>query len=263
MLTHPNVSYLMRSIHPRRVLTFLAFALLLPVGLTAASLEDFPPFSKKEYTPAGLGPKEPDPEVNFPGSATARKLTKGSAVVSILVNAEGQAEEMLVVKCTDHVFGTALLEAAKTLKFAPARFKGSPVPARFNLAYSFAPTGKMMTLNALQAASNISAGAPQMVYGAVAENVLDRPLEFTHAAMPPLPAGHVDAGAKPVMLFVTFYVDAEGTVRAPNVESAPAPELIAPMIETVRHWTFKPPMVKGMPVLVFTGRAVGFGPAAQ
>jgi len=253
----------MSFFHPRHTLSVLAIAWLLPVGLPAANLADFPPFAKKEYTPAGLGPKEPDPEINFPGSATARKLTKGSAVVSVLVNAGGQPEDMLVVKCTDPVFGTALLEEAKTLKFAPARFKGSPVPARFNFAYNFAPTGKTITVNALEAAGNLSAGAAPTAYAAVAEGRLDRPLEFTHAAMPPLPAGYVAVGAKPVMLFVTFYVDAEGTVRAPNVESAPAPELIAPMIETVRHWTFKPPLLKGMPVLVFAGRAVGFGPAVQ
>ena len=243
---------------PHLVSRLALLALATPL-LAASMLAAGPAFPKGEYTPASLGPKEPDLEINFPGSALAHAIPKGSAVVGILVNADGKAAYLLVVNCTDPAFGKALLDAVGSLTFAPARFKGVPVPARFHIKYQFSPPAKSIAVNAVEAAT-IRANSLQapVVYAAVAESKLDQPLEFIQSAVPGLPAGYRPAGEQRVMLAVTFYVDAEGRVRAPNVESAPAPELIAPMIEAVREWTFTPPRFKGKPVLVFASRLVGF-----
>ncbi len=252
----------MRLIFPRHVLSALALsaAALGPLGLSASNPPGYPPFAKSEYTPARLGPHEPDVEVDYPGSATARGIPKGMAVVSILVGADGKAIDYLLVNCTDPAFGTALLDEAKTLKFAAANFKGIAVPARFNLGYNFVPNDKSIAVNAMDAARAKIGGIdpPAATYSAVSEGKLDRPLEFTRAVMPQLPADYRGADAKTVMVFVTFYVDEQGHARAPNVESAVSPGLIPAALRAVAQWSFKPPLAKGKPALVFAGRAVGF-----
>ncbi len=247
----------------RRVLSALVLVVvLLTSSLPAANPPGLPPLATGDYTPAGLGPREPDLEVDFPGAALARSIPKGKAVVSILVQADGKAADMLVVSCTDPAFGTALLDAARTLKFSAAKFKGMPVPARLNLAYNFTLPRKSISMNAMEAARNRvdNLHEREAVYSAIAERQLDQELEFTRAVVPQLPADYHPTDGKLVMVFATFYVDEQGKVRAPSVESAAAPELISAAIEALQQWSFKPPLAKGKPALVFTSRTMGFAP---
>lgn len=236
------------------------------VCLLAASMHagvnptGFPPFPKKQYQPAGLGPKETDLLIEFPGGAVTRGVAKGNAVVSVMVDASGQPTDFLVVSCTDPSFGTALLEQAKTCVFQAAKFKGVAVPARFNLAYTF--ESKNMSMSAIDAARHRmddSMGGKQ-AFSAAAEKDLDHPLEFTNVGLPRLPEGFPAPGSDPVKVFVTFYIDEQGRVREPNVESAVAPELIPGAVAAVLTWSFKPPTVKGKPALIFCGRAIPFVP---
>jgi hypothetical protein len=231
----------------------------------------YPPFPKAEYKPAGLGPREPDISVDFPGAARAHGLAHGNAVVSVLINAEGKAADFLVIGCTDQVFGTALMEEAKTLKYQAAIFQGVPVSARYNLGYTFTPGSgdmpgsKNISVNAMEEMRihTEKIDKPRLAYSAVAESTLDHPPEFTNAALPKMPEGYQAPSDKPVKVFVTFYIDEEGHVREPNVESAASPKLIPGAIDAVLQWSFKPPLLKGKPALVFAGRAVGFVPRTK
>ena len=81
-----------------------------------------------------------------------------------------------------------------------------------------------------------------------------------NAALPQLPEGFSATEQNPVKVFVTFYVDEDGHVRAPNVESAAVPQLIPGAIAAVQQWSFKHPQAKGKPALVFVGRAIRFVP---
>lgn len=242
-------------------LVMASLACLFATSLTAeVNAPGFPPFPKKQYQPAGLGPKEADLLIEFPGGATSRGVAKGNAVVSVMVDAGGKATDFLVVSCTDPSFGTALLEQAKVCGFQAAKFKGVAVPARFNLAYTF--EAKNMSMTSMDAARHRmdDAMGVKQAFSAAAEKDIDRPLEFTNVGIPRLPEGFAAPGNDPVKVFVTFYVDEEGRVREPNVESAVAPELIPGAVAAVLTWSFKPPTVKGKPALVFCGRAVPFAP---
>ena len=47
-------------------------------------------------------------------------------------------------------------------------------------------------------------------------------------------------------------------MRLPNVESAESPLLIPNVIKAIKYWQFRPPTVKGRPVLVYSARALPF-----
>lgn len=242
-------------------LVLASLACLFATSLTAGvNPPGFPPFPKKQYQPAGLGPKETDLLIEFPGGALARGVAKGNAVVSVMVDAGGKATDFLVVSCTDPAFGTRLLEQARTLNYQAAKFKGVAVPARFNLAYTF--EARNMSMSAMDAARHRmdDATGVKQAFSAAAEKDIDKPLEFTNVGIPRLPEGFAAPGSDPVKVFVTFYIDEEGRVREPHVESAVAAELIDRAVAAVLTWSFKPPMVKGKPSLIFCGRAVPFAP---
>jgi TonB family protein len=77
--------------------------------------------------------------------------------------------------------------------------------------------------------------------------------------IPTIPAGHPDS-AKPPKVLVSFYVDEQGRVRLPNVESSATPELVLRALEAVQYWAFKPGTIKGETVLVYTYRSLTFRP---
>ncbi len=247
-----------------RSLVLISLVCLLASQGTTAGLNPpgFPPFPAGHYQPAGLGPKVAKLYITTPGSAANRGIMNGSAVVSVSIDAEGKATDYLVIGYTDQVFGPALLDEAKTLTYQPAKLNGVPVPARYDLGYVFAPNLTRVEVNVQDAArlrSDKNHPTP-LAYSAAAEKNLDHPLELTNAALPRLPDGFQSADKKEIKVFITFYIDEKGRVRAPNVESAASPELIPRAIEAMLLWSFKPPLVNGQPALVFTGRSLRFVP---
>jgi hypothetical protein len=243
-----------------RIAGSIAVGLLLhfaPLGASAA--DAFPPLSKRDYQPAALGPREPELRVDFPGGATARGLPKGSAVVAVLVDADGKPAEFQLIGYTDKAFGAALLEHARTRAYQPAKFKGVAVPGRLDLGYRFeSPNAALNPMEASRQRFNQAGGA--LAYAAVPEAKLDHPLEFTNVALPRLPAGYDPHGRSRVAVSVTFYVNESGQVSVPTVQSADSAALFTPAIASVRQWSFKPPTIGGKPALVFAGRAVVFLP---
>lgn len=238
----------------------LAMIAMLVMAPARGSLvpDGFSELPKGEFKPAALGAREPRLEIDYPGGARKRGVTKGIAVVSILVGADGQPLDFFVSSATDPAFGTALLERARLLTFEPAMFKGTPVAARLNLSYEFEAGSS--SLDVMEAARLRMTLNETPSIQPVQENKLDQPLTFTHVGLPRVPAAYAPPGDEPVKVFVTFYVDEEGRTHAPNVESAASPLLFSGAIKAVRQWTFQPPTVNGKPVTVFAGRSVGFIP---
>jgi hypothetical protein len=243
----------------QRLASTFAVGLLLHAATNAVAADAFPPLSPRDYKPSALGPREPELRIDFPGAATARGIPKGSAVVAVLVDADGKPAEFQLIGYTDKAFGAALLEHARSRTYQPAKFKGTAVPGRFDLGYRFeSPNAALNPMEASRQRFNQAGGT--LEYTAVPESKLDHPLEFANVALPRLPAGYDPHGRPRVAVSVTFYVDESGQVRVPTIQSADSATLFAPAIAAVRQWSFKPPTLGGKPVLVFAGRAVVFLP---
>ena len=217
----------------------------------------YPPL--EQYTPASLAPDEPRLDIPFPGGATARAVTRGTARVAVLVDANNTAVDFLVTQASDPSFGDALLEDLKHRKFRSAHIKGIAVPDRVEIAYVFdAPSTAMQVMDA--AANNARLGADARALAAVPEDKLDADLQLAAASLPVLPpeAAALASHGKPVKVFVTFFIDQQGHVRMPQVESSPSPLLVADAVRVAQKWAFKPATVKGKPALVYAGRPMRF-----
>lgn len=232
-------------------------------------LEDFAFPKKREITPADFPSNDPFIHVQFPGTALYEGVATGRATVGVMLDQDGRPADFLLIRYTKPYFGKALLEEAKDQQYTPKRVNGIPIPGPFTFSYHFEPPEGLTSIGSFEAATRRAeevAGGAAFVYQPHREEELDsRQLELVRIAIPVLPASHVPADKRPVKALVTFYVDEQGRVRLPNVESSLPPELIAGAIHALQQWAFKPPTIKSRPVLVRAMRALTFreAPAAN
>jgi hypothetical protein len=231
------------------------------VTVNSSRLEDFPLMPKTELKGGGLAPSEPPVHLFFPGRAYSDSITKGYATVCIELDEKGQAIDYLLVSYTEKYFGDALMRNAKDTKYSPLLYKGVAVPSRFNFGYEFRPE-LTVAMNSFAAGQHrlleVGGGRPPFKFQPAIEEELDNRLEYVRQAVPYFPDGYTPTGEKSDWVMVTLYIDETGKVRAPNVESASSPLLIRNAIKAVHYWQFKPPTIKGKPVLVYAAFAVNF-----
>ena len=229
-------------------------------------LADFPLIAKGELSGGGLAPSEPPANLQFPGVAYSAGISKGYAAVCVELDEKGNATDFLLVAYTEKYFGEALLRHAREAKYSPLLFQGVPVPSRFDFSYEFRPEFSI-GLSSFEAVKNrqkqISGDRPEYKLLPVIEEELDNRLEHVRQAVPYFPDGYVPAGGKRDWVLVSLYIDEEGQVRVPRVESASSSLLVGNALKAVRYWQFKPPTAKGKPVIVFAAFAVNFLPAPK
>ncbi len=233
------------------------------VTVNSSRLADFPPIPKPDLKGGGISMKEPPMHLMFPGSAYVAGVPKGNATVCIELDDKGNPVDYLLVSYTEKYFGDALLRNAKRTWYSALQFKGVSIPYRFNFGYEFRPE-LTLAMNSFDAITHrqmeIRGGRLPFKYHAVMEEELDNRLECTRQALPYFPDGYTPTGGKADTVLISFYVDEQGNVRVPNVDSVSSPLLVRNAFKAVHYWQFKPPTVKGKPALVYVAYAVNFIP---
>lgn len=240
------------------------FVELPDMVVTSGRLGDYHLIDKEDISGGGLAPGEPPIQVMYPGKAYAEGIPVGVAKVCIGLDENGEVTDYLLAGYSERYFGEALLAAVKATKFRPYRFKGVAIPSRYEYSYRFVAdvSVPLSGFDAIQRRELlIRGGRPEIKYLAVTEAALDRRLERVREAVPHFPKDYVPQGGTADSVMVSLYVDEEGRVRVPRVESAASPALVRNALLAVRYWRFKPPTVKGQPALVFVLYAVPFIPA--
>lgn len=226
---------------------------------------DFVLPSRKEMTPADFPPNDPFIHVQYPGRAFYEGVATGRATVGVMLDQTGKPADFLLIRYTRDYFGKALLAEAKTQGYQPKRLNGVAIPGTFTFSYHFEPPEGLSNISSFEAAERrleAVGGGAAYVYEPHKEAELDaRQLEPLRLSIPVLPASHATPDGRPVKVLVSFYVDEQGRVRLPNIESSLAPELVAPALGALQQWAFKPPTIKTKPVLVHAVRALTFRPA--
>ncbi len=225
-------------------------------------LKDFKFPLKAEVAEADFANGSAPLRVTYPGKAFTAGVPTGRATVGVMLDARGRPVDFLVVRYTQPFFAEALMEEARDQRFAPRHLLGAAVPGSFHFTYNFrAPAGlnNISSFDALSRRLEEVSGGPKFIYEPHREQELDGgALEPTRVAVPVLPASQAATTDQPVRALVTFYVDETGRVRLPNVESSLPPPLVPLAITALQQWAFKPPRIKGQPVLVHTARALAF-----
>lgn len=250
--------------HARAALATAADDFRLPDMQVAGelSLQDFAFPRKSDVKEPGFPERSPFIDVQFPGRAAFDGVATGTASVGVLLDQNGRPLDFLLIRYTRDYFGQALLEEAKRSEFTPKQIRGTAVPGPFTITYNFEPPAGLTHISGFEAASRraeVVQGGPGLAYEPQIETALDGgQLEPVQIRIPVLPPQLARPDKRPVRVLVSFYVDEAGRVRLPGAESDLEPELVAYALHAVQQWAFKPPTIKGRPVLVRTMRAVTF-----
>lgn len=213
-----------------------------------------------------------DPEIPFPSRARLDKVYDGQAAVGVMLDAEGNATDFLIVRYSKEYFAVRLQNVISHEEYFPRRVKTTPVPGRFFVVRRFSigdqdpvdmnrpVTVSMSAMDQLGSMSNrVSEGGngPKPIYKAHDEREIDgHILQIVAVDTPMIPTDYELQPNHALKVVVSFYVDEKGNVRLPNVDSdTPAP-IVASVIKTVSKWKFAPPTIKKKPALVFTNRTL-------
>lgn len=222
--------------------------------------------TKEELQRPDFAPGTPPLDFVYPGRAYYDGVFKGQATVGLMLDSQGKVVDSLIVGYTRVYFGEILLKAAREMKFSPRRLRGTALPSSFVFTHEFRPPTKANALSSFDAVDHRTEtikGGPKYSYEPYRENEIDGgALEPLRMVIPPIPSDY-PASAKPPKVLVTFYVDEQGRVRLPNVESSTTPALALRALEAVQYWAFKPPTRKGESVLVYAYRALTFRPETK
>jgi hypothetical protein len=246
----------------------------VPPKLTITNEETNPSMHipKNDLTEAAFAGSEP--EVEFPSRGRFEGVFDGRAAVGVMVDAEGNATDFLVIRYSKAYFANEILTTIRNEQFSPRKIRGVAVPGRFYVVRAFAlsvqnPIDRnlpgMVSMNGMEQMSLLSdrvansQDGPPLAYKAHGEREIDgQILKVAAVAAPSLPVGCEITAGHPLKIVVSFYVDGGGDVRLPNVDSDASPPLIAEVIKTVAGWKFERPTIKGKPALVFTNRTLVF-----
>lgn len=226
-------------------------------------LKDNPLFKKADVSQPNFSEASAPVDMFYPGEAYSDGVGEGNAEVGVMLDAQGHPTDFLLIRYTKRYFGDALMREARRQAFQPRRIKGVAIPGRFSFGHRFTPQHVMMltSFDAIEARASEVQGGPRAIYEPHAEREIDGGgLEFTQATIALIPDGYDAPKGKSVRAFVSFYVDERGHTRLPNVEGAPSEVLVPNAIKAVQHWEFKPPTLRGKPVLVFAVWSVAFQP---
>lgn len=221
----------------------LAAAAILPAGLVAQ-------VPSADYVPMKIIQTEP---TIYPHEAKDLGIASGEAQVALEVDEKGKLTDYLVTAYTYPAFAEAAVIAIKKWEYRPAYLHGEGRSARADLTFTFESQG--MVLVDLTVSSFVEQRNYELHPGAYAFHVctlrdLDRIPTPSKVVKPIYPR---EFAGKAVTVTVQFYIDKDGRVRLPAVDSETGTEhdsLCAAAVQAVTQWQFEPPVSRGHPVVV-------------
>ncbi|PTX95475.1 TonB family protein [Opitutus sp. ER46] len=198
----------------------------------------------------------------FPHDLIQLGVREGEVRIAFSVGTDGKLEDCLAVAYTHSEFARVTMGALRRWKFEAARYRGQPIATATEVSVVFQVEGTVVvsltpseTLN-VRLFSILEGKEP---YRPRALKELDRIPTPIAAPSPGIPENFAKATlARSVT--VSFYIDEDGKVRLPSVDSTEDAELGAAAIMAMRDWKFEPPTCRGRRVLVRASQVFNFRP---
>lgn len=220
---------------------FILLGLTLPLLGSAAEVEDYSPPSFVKY----LEPIFP-PGLKFDG------ITDGHVELIIDINEDGTVADWIPLRSTHRLLTESVGRAMKKWKFKPAMIDGEPVPVAQKLLFNFDHSGTVLISGTgldlhMRWIRELGRQDDRLAFELPDLDQLPEPMEIVKPLLPLSLADNKD----PATVMVTFYIDQQGNVRIPVATEWEVDLLFAQSaIHAITQWKFKPPTVKGRPVVV-------------
>lgn len=197
-------------------------------------------------------------EARFPDGLTQRGIYEGEVRIALMVDADGQLADWLLISYTHPFFAREATEALRRWRFEPARREGEPVGVRTHLTIGFQATGMVVNLSPVDLPLQFQRYKEDTTTVRICgPTELDGPVTAVRTVMPLWPEGWNESTAE-ARAVVDFYIDDEGRPRMPVVVRSDDTALNFPAIEALSHWRFAPPTRNGQPVIVRAAQTFRF-----
>jgi TonB family protein len=188
-----------------------------------------------------------------------RGVTEGKVALVIDVSEEGKLTDWLALGYTDPELVGYFVDALKGWEITPARLDGKPIAAQVELKLEVTAEGVVVSRTNQESLDSIVrsiAGNP-LKYQRVSLRLLDHAPVLVSSVSPRYAQAAEKAGVRGKVQ-VRFYIDQQGKVRMPSIETGAQPYLAAQAVAAVREWKFEPPTSRGQPVLVAASQEFDF-----
>ena len=188
--------------------------------------------------------------------ALAQAEIEGSATVEFSRDENGRPFDITIIAASRPEFGRALQAAITASTYAPS-FDGGHVAVKgLRTTMGFTPTGRKSLLDA---ASRKILARLKTKENIPDESGLDQPLEAKVAPEPRLPQ-NLAADQQVGFAIIQAFVDEDGSVKLPSVDSTTNEELGYSAAQAVAGWKYAPPHIRGKSSLVRVKIRVDFKP---
>ncbi len=189
-----------------------------------------------------------------PTSIENLALYKPEATARIVVGADGRVEDIVVLEASHEALVNRTKELLLDAKFAPALQDGQPVAARISIVVKYVYASEMglatrSSTDHIEATMNKMKPATSWKFEVSKPNELDKPLKIVESGEAFAP---VDESGKRVFgdAVISFYVDEDGQVCLPQVDSTTNPLVVDAAVRTLKGMRFTKPIAKGKATVV-------------
>lgn len=216
-------------------------ALTFPLVASANTVENFENASFRQY-------EEPifPPVLKFDG------ITDGHVELIIDINEDGTVADWIPLRSTHRLLTESVERAMKKWRFNPAKIDGEAVPVAQKILFNFDHSGTVLISGTgldlhMRWIRELGRQDDRLAFQLPDLDQLPEPTTIVKPLMPVELAEQKIAGT----VMISFYIDTEGNVRIPVAIDWNGDILYAKSaILAITQWKFKPPTIKGQPVVV-------------
>lgn len=181
-------------------------------------------------------------------------LYKPEATARIVVDDNGRVEDIVVLEASHRALVRRTKKLLEEADFEPALQDGVPVPSRISIVVRYVYASEMglstrSTTDHIEATMNKMKPASSWKFETSKPSELDKPLKVVQSGQTFVP---VDEDGQRVFgdAVISFYVDEDGKVRLPQVDTTTNPLVVDSAVRTLKAMRFSKPVANGKPTVV-------------
>ena len=200
-------------------------------------------------TPVGI---EQTVDAHFPTALTFTPINSGEARVIINIDADGQLADILVTGYTHQAFANEAVNLLRQWRYSAATINGIPVGTRQELRISFIATGRVVSMQAIDATDVLTQRIlpAALLQRTCPPSELDQPIAVLQTVNPPHPGRAENAAQPSGTTMIDFYVDETGQIRMPVVTESTNQKYAEAAVGALSQWRFAAPTKHGKPIAV-------------
>jgi hypothetical protein len=173
---------------------------------------------------------------------------KAAVRIAVLIDEMGKVDDWIALETDDQPLVSAISRVIGDWRFTPRSLNGQTSWSYRELTLNFAQQGGIVTLTPLTAAQKFYGTLNESTRLAIPYVELGKEPKIKNAQAPAVPRDWVGQRQQ-LNVSIEYFIDAEGKVRMPMVQSSNADDRVTALImEALMRWEYEPATFRGRQV---------------